>query len=73
MIKISTSRDAYALVDIALARIIAETVNEHNMEDLIKAGELVNDLVMDESDKILLIQILARTLTLGLQEISRQE
>ncbi len=73
MIKISTSRDAYALVDIALARIIAETVNEHDVEDLIKAEKLVNDLVMDESDKILLIQILARTLTLGLQEISRQE
>ncbi len=73
MIKISTSRDAYALVDIALARVLAGFANDQDMKDLIKASKLVDDLVMDGSDKALLIKILLRTFDLVAQDISRQE
>ncbi len=73
MLKISTSRDAYALVEVTLSRVLAGFANVQDMKDLTKASKLVDDLVLDGSDKALLIKILLRTFDLVAQDISRQE
>ncbi len=72
MLQLKTSREAHILVNLALDKVANNTAKDQDMQNLMQASVLVEDLVMDETDKAVLNSLIKNTFNVVAQSVARQ-